>query len=113
MLQGLAVLAWWAFLAGVPAGRDLFAPGDADPGFLWAFLPADLLLVAGGSLAAARAWTSSSVPTILWVAAGGLWYATLYVSVLWYLSLIPPLGPVMMLVASAGTAWTVAGPSDR
>src|SRR5260221_508811 len=51
-VQGLAILAWWLILAGVPSARELFLPPGASEIELLAFRLPDLLVAMPASLAA-------------------------------------------------------------
>ena len=109
--QGLLVLAWWVSLIVAPQLRGLFQPTDGPLAFLFAFLPPDILMVSGGSIWAALRWrTPSSPPAQVWIVAGALWFTTIYLVGLWYFAAIPATGPVLMVMASLGTAWAVISP---
>lgn len=79
-LQGALTLLWWAALFLRPPLRAYFQPPGGPEIHLLAFLPPDLLLFAGASLAAAYAfardagWRSSAA----WLVAGATTYAALY-----------------------------------
>ncbi len=81
VVQGLGGLAWWIVLLTIPTSRRFFLAPGAPEVTLLAFVFADLLLYAGGSLAAAyglfrcRPWGWP----ILCVHAGAAAYASLYV----------------------------------
>jgi hypothetical protein len=81
VVQGLGGLAWWIVLLTVPTSRRFFLAPGAPEATLLAFVFADLILYAGGSLAAAyglfrdRPWGWP----ILCVHAGAAAYASLYV----------------------------------
>ncbi|HVH13063.1 MAG TPA: hypothetical protein VM759_08430, partial [Longimicrobium sp.] len=51
-LQGVAVLAWWAMLWQMPATREWFTAPGWPRATLTAFWLPDIVLLAGGSLAA-------------------------------------------------------------
>lgn len=50
--QAVAIVAWWGYLAGVPAGRSLFLPVGASELELLAFGLPDLLVLVPASLSA-------------------------------------------------------------
>lgn len=100
--QSAAVVLWWALLALAPGTRAWFLPATAPATYLWAFLPADLLLVAGGSAHAAVTWRGGAAPPSFWIAAGALWFGTAYLVVLASLGEIGWLGTGLMLAASTG-----------
>jgi protein-S-isoprenylcysteine O-methyltransferase Ste14 len=78
-LQGAAVVLWWIWLFSIPSSRSYFRMGDSDAVLLAFWLP-DLLLLAGGSLAASAFcfFGSRFAPSALWFAAGVAGYATFY-----------------------------------
>lgn len=79
-LQGALTLLWWAALLARPPLRGYFQPPDSPEAHLLAYLLPDLLLFAGGSLAATyacsrdAAWRSPAA----WLVAGATTYAALY-----------------------------------
>ncbi|MBS1795941.1 MAG: isoprenylcysteine carboxylmethyltransferase family protein [Acidobacteria bacterium] len=79
VLQGIAVGLWWALLFFVPASRPFFRMGASDEVLLAFWLP-DLLLLAGGSLAAGLLCRRDSplVAAAVWTVVGAIAYATLY-----------------------------------
>ncbi len=101
-VQGVSVLVWWLVLLVAPGARAAFVPHAASSTFLFAFLPADILIVAVGSLVAAHRWRGDGPPASAWLVAGALWYATAYVAVLWASGEMGPAGPSLMLLASMG-----------
>ncbi len=106
-IQGGAVLAWWVVIALFPAARQPFLPLQAPPGVLYAFLVPDCVVLGAGSLACAHLWRGGAPPPVLWVVAGALWYTTAYVVALWLTGELGAPGPVLMMLASLGTAWAV------
>lgn len=78
--QGIAVLAWWVMLWQLPATRAWFTAPGWPQSTLIAFRLPDLLLLAGGSLAAA--WltlrASPAANAVRWLVAGAMAYGTLY-----------------------------------
>ena len=80
VLQGCGVLIWWGIVLVSPQARALFVAPGAPDSTLLAFLGADLLLYAGGSLVSAYglaggrgwAWTALCIHT------GAAVYAALY-----------------------------------
>jgi protein-S-isoprenylcysteine O-methyltransferase Ste14 len=78
--QGLAVVAWWGYLAAVPAARSSFLPPGASVLELLAFRLPDLLVLVPASLIASvailtrRSW--ALVPA--WMSAGATVYAFAY-----------------------------------
>jgi hypothetical protein len=117
IIQGVAVYAWWTILLLFPAAREPFkAPGAPDSTLL-AFIGADLLVYAGGSLAAAYglARRSSWAWPALCVNAGAAIYAALYALALPLFSGGAWLGALMMapaLVVSPALVW-VFRPASR
>lgn len=53
LLLAIAVPVWWTSMALLPAARGAFTPGGFDEAKLWAWAPADLLLLTPASLLAA------------------------------------------------------------
>lgn len=109
-LQGIGTLVWWAALTLVPAWREWFTASGAPTATLWAFLPADIVLISGASLVSAwglafrRRWGWP----ILCVQAGASLYAGLYCMQLWLLDPSTWRALVLMvpvLVIPAGLAW--------
>jgi len=99
VLVGAGTLAWWGMLIMVPASRRWFLAAGAPPATLWAFLVADLLLVAGTSLAAASGLTrgrSWGWP-LLCIQAGASMYASLYALQLWLFDPSTWAGALLML----------------
>ncbi len=103
VVQGVAVYLWWVMLLLLPETREPFrAPGAPDSTLL-AFVGADLLVYAGGSLVAAyglargRSWAWG----ILCVVAGASVYAALYALALPLFSGGAWLGALMMAPALA------------
>lgn len=112
-LQGAAVFVWWALIGLVPAARQPFLPLQAPSSVLYAFLVPDCVVLGAGSLACARLWRGGAPPPALWVVAGALWYTTAYVLGLWLSGELAVPGPVLMTLASLGTAWATRAPGVR
>lgn len=98
-LQGCGTLLWWAMLGLVPASRQWFVATGAPHTTLWAFLAADLLLVAGASLCAAWGFATERrwAWPLLCVQAGASMYAGLYCLQLWLLDPSAWAGALLML----------------
>lgn len=109
-LQGAGVFGWWAMVAALPAARELFLPLHASSAFLYAFLAPDCIVLGVGSVATSWTWRHGSPPVTLWVVAGALWYTTAYLMGLWLAGELPVAGPVLMTLASLGTAWATRVP---
>jgi hypothetical protein len=98
-LQGTGTLLWWSMLSVLPSSRPWFVATGAPATTLWAFLAADLLLLAGASLAAAwglaadRRWAWP----VLCIQAGASMYAGLYCLQLWLLDASTWVGALLML----------------
>jgi protein-S-isoprenylcysteine O-methyltransferase Ste14 len=78
--QGLAVVAWWGYLAVVPAARSIFLPPGASDLDLLAFRLPDLLVIVPASLIAAAAILSGRTWALVpaWASAGAMVYAFVY-----------------------------------
>jgi len=104
--QGVATLIWWALVGGSPAVRRWFAFGD-DGTSLMPFLPADLVMWAGGSLVAAwgdwigAAWTAP----LRHVVFGAMACSVLHALALAMLSRGGWPGVLLMTPALVCTAW--------
>jgi protein-S-isoprenylcysteine O-methyltransferase Ste14 len=81
LVQGIAVIGWWVFLALWPQTRAAFLPPGNDPSALSAFALPDSLLVAAGSLLTSVLVARSSgwALPIVWFVAGAIDYATFHV----------------------------------
>lgn len=80
LIQGFAVLAWWAMLAAVPESRGWFRlEADSHTSLLAFWLP-DLVLIAIGSLAASYFIYSKSMfeTAAMWLVTGSVSYASFY-----------------------------------
>jgi protein-S-isoprenylcysteine O-methyltransferase Ste14 len=79
ILQGFAVLAWWAILFVVPETREYFKMGSDQTVLLSFWLP-DIVFLGLGSLAAgALCWTHHQYKSITaWFVTGLVTYATMY-----------------------------------
>lgn len=109
--QGVLVPTWWLSLFVAPQLRARFLPIEGPAAFLFAFLPPDILIVSAGSIWAAVSWrTASSPPVAGWVVAGALWFTTVYLVGLWYVAAVSAWGPMLMILASLGTAWALKSP---
>lgn len=108
--QGIGGLAWWGMLFTWPQTRQWFLPPEAPGASLLAFAVADLLLFAGGSLAAAYglaqrcrwAWP------VLCIHSGAAIYAALYALSLAWLAPRTWLGAALMapsLIVPALIVW--------
>ena len=102
LLQGLLVGAWWALLLARPELRRAFQVPGSPPADLLAFLPPDLVLAGGGSLAAA--WLcrrgGRRARAVAWLVAGAVDYAALYCVALWMGSGTAWAGAVLMVPAA-------------
>lgn len=104
--QAIATAGWWTAVAWAPAVRRVFAFGDAGESLL-PFLPADMLLWVGGSLAAAwgdwsgAAWT----PALRHALCGALACSVLHAVGLAIHKGAGWPGAVLMAPALAITAW--------
>jgi len=80
LLQGIAVIAWWAWLIVVPDARGLFVPAGADEVDLMAFMLPDGTVLVSTSLIAAGLFLLGSPWTapISWLCSGAVLYATTY-----------------------------------
>jgi hypothetical protein len=80
IIQGAGVLVWWVALLLNPAARAPFMAPDAPDSTLLAFLPADVLIYAGGSLLTAYALARNKpwAWPALCIVTGATVYAALY-----------------------------------
>lgn len=81
VFQGAAVALWWLLLLTVPASRVYFQMSDDSDATLLAFWLPDLLILAGGSFAAAYFSLRRDdfyTPAALWFLAGGVVYTNFY-----------------------------------
>ena len=108
VLQGVAVLAFWALPIVVTHSNQAFLPTAASPIFIYAFLPGDTIVVGFGSLITARLWSGPMPPRFLWAIGGALWYTTAYLVVLFTAGEIALAAPLLMVGASICTALCLA-----
>jgi len=98
VVEGLGVLAWWAWLLGWPAAREAFRATDSADATLLAFVAADGLLVLFGAFVAAYGLARSTrwAFAALCVHGGAVVYAALYGVMLWVLDARMFLGALLM-----------------
>ena len=113
--QGAAGLAWWLSLLAVPSLRAPFVAAGAPEATLFALAPADILLFAGGSLAASAGISRGArwAMPLAWLTAGACAYAALYTVGLAWLAGASWLGAALMLPAAAASVAAAARAPNR
>ncbi len=104
-LQGIAVLLWWAGLGLVPSIRPWFFPlGDLRAHFL-VFAPADLVVLAPASLAAAGVIVRDAkhASAAAWLAAGATLYAAA-ATLGWAVAVDAPIASPLLMLLAAGAS---------
>lgn len=96
LIQGVAVLAWWALMLLAPEVQNYFLRPGTDALTITAYLPADALLIGFGSLFVALRWPGRSALRLAWMMAGAIWYLTCYLFVLFFWGDLPVHGPFGM-----------------
>ncbi len=106
-LQGIAVAGWWALLLLAPSMRPWFFPAGDLRSHLLLFAPADLLVLAPASLAAA--WVivrgGEHARAAGWLASGATLYAAA-VTLGWAVEVgAPILSPALMILAAGASIY--------
>jgi hypothetical protein len=110
VVQATIILVWWIVLGLAPATRDYFAIGDWPVATVLPFWIPDTALLIVGSLLAAhglqaqRAWARP----MLWLVAGGAFYATLLCVSASLASGCGWLATAMMLACAFAMSWALA-----
>jgi hypothetical protein len=103
LLQGGAVLGWWAVLLLWPASRALFLVHGAPEITLSAFAAGDLAIVGAGSLAVGASRDRAWAAPLAWIVAGAMTYAALYTILTALVGATGPLGALLMTPAAAAS----------
>jgi len=104
LVQGVAVAAWWAAIMAMPALRETFRIRGAPSSALGSFAPADIGIIALGSvLVAVRGGRGWGLPAA-WVVTGALAYATCFVVTATISGIMSPPASALMIPAAVACA---------